>query len=257
MKKKYLLIIVPLTIGYLAGHFFPIEILRPNFPNSEILNKSEYYRFIVSIVSASITFLAVMVALFKDDLREYWKRPILIFSEPSQMTIEDLNTNSESGSSNGNLVSNRYLSRIEIKNNGNLPALNTEMFLEKLEFKEKDSNILQPIECYGKPLEWNGTESSSMILPVGAKKLIDIVVITAPEKVSKPDSQTIKNPSRVLIGEIQSNKEQTKGIWYATFGLYAQNHKPISFKIEIEWNGIWKPRLTEFNTQYQIKKIES
>lgn len=254
--KKTLLILMPLIIGYVAGHFFPVEILKPNYPETEILNKSEYYRFIVSIIAAIITFIAVLVALFKDDLREYWKRPKLVFSEPLQMTIEELNSNSESGSSNDNLTANKYISRIEIKNDGNLPAINTEIFLEKLEYKEKDTNIVQNIECYGKPLEWNGTELTSMILPVGAKKLIDIVVITAPEKVSKPDSQTTKNPSKIYIGGIKNNNEHLKGTWYATFGLYAQNHDPISFKIEMEWTGIWKPRLSEYKTQYQIKKVK-
>lgn len=253
--KKLLLLLIPLAIGYLAGNIFPIEILKPNYPESEVLNKSEYYRFIVSIIAAAITFCAVLVALFKDDLREYWKRPILKFAEPLQMTIEELNNNSESGSSNDTLVANKYISRIEIKNEGNLPAINTEIFLEKLEFKEKESSIIQNIECYGKPLAWNGTDSTSMILPVGAKKLIDIVIITAPEKVSKPDSQTTKNPSKIFIGGIQNNNEHLKGTWYATFGLYAQNHSPISFKIEMEWTGIWKPRLTEYKTQYQIKKV--
>jgi hypothetical protein len=255
MKKKYFLLIIPLVVGYLAGLYFPITILQPHYSDTEVLNKSEYYRFIISIISAVITFCAVMVALFKDDLREYWKRPKLAFSEPSQMTIEDLNSNSQSGSSNDNLIANRYISRIEIKNEGNLPAISTEIFLEKLEFKEKGSTIVQPIECYGKPFEWNGTESTSMVLPVGSKKLIDLVVITAPEKMSTPDSQTIKTASKIIIGEIESNKEQLKGNWYATFGLYAQNHKPISFKIEMEWTGIWKPRLTEFKSQYQIKKV--
>lgn len=254
--KNGIIVIVPLIVGYIIGVLFPIEILKPNFPETDILNKSEYYRFVVSLIAAFITLCAVIVALFKDDLREYWKRPILDFFEPTEMTIEEFNTNSESGSSTDNLVANKYISRIEIKNNGNLPSINTEIFIEKLEFKEKDTNIIQTIECYGKPLEWNGTESTSMILPVGAKKLIDITKITAPEKVSRPDSQTTKNPSKIIIGGIENNKEQTKGTWYATFGLYAQNHKPISFKIEMEWTGIWKPRLTEFKTQYQIKKVK-
>lgn len=258
MNKKYLkygLLVLSLLVGYIIGNYFPIEILKPNFPETDTLSKSEYYRFIVSIISALITFCAVMVALFKDDLREYWKRPKLIFSEPSQMTTEEFNNNSETGSSTDTLVANKYISRIEIKNNGNLPSINTEIFLEKLEFKEKDTNILQAIECYGKPLEWNGSESTSMVLPAGAKKLIDIVTITSPEKISRPDSPTSKNPSKIIIGGIQNTKEQIKGTWYATFGLYSQNHSPISFKIEMEWTGIWKPRLTEFKTQYQIKKV--
>ena len=29
---------------------------------------------------------------------------------------------------------------------------------------------------------------------------------------------------------------------------------PVSFKLEIEWTGIWKNRLTEFNNQFKISK---
>jgi hypothetical protein len=255
MIRKIVLLLIPLLVGYIIGHFFPISVLTPGYPDTDVLSKSEYYRFVVSVIAAAITFIAVVVALFKDDLREYWKRPNIKISEPSQMTIEEFNNGAESGSSTDHLMASKYISRIQIKNDGNLPAVNTEIFLEKLEFKEKNTNIIQPIECFGKPLQWNGTEASSMILPVGATKLLDLIKITAPEKVSMPDSQTIKNPSKIIIGELQIAKEQSKGIWYATFGIYSQNHDPISFKVEMEWTGIWKPRLTEFNTQYQIKKI--
>lgn len=253
MKKKYILFIIPIIIGYLAGIYFPLEILKPNYSDTDVLDKAQYYRFLISMISAFITFCAVVVALFKDDLRAYWKRPQVEFSEPNQIIIEEFNNNLDS--SNTALIATKYISRIEIKNNGNLPAISTEIFLEKLEFKEKNTTILQPIECYGKPLVWNGTESTSMILPVGAKKLIDIITITAPEKISKPDSQTTKTPSKIIIGDIVNKKEHSKGTWFATFGLYAQNHKTISFKIEMEWNGVWKSRLTEFKSQFQIKKV--
>lgn len=253
MSKKYILLIIPLIVGYLVGIFFPIEILKPNFTDTDIINKTQYYKILISIISTFITFCAVIVALFKDDLRAYWKRPKIEFIKPSQFTIEEFNNNSDSSSNT--LIATKYISRIEIKNNGNIPAINTEIFLEKLDFKEKNATILQPIECYGKPLVWNGTESTSMILPVGSKKLIDIITIVAPEKTSKPDSQTIKTPSKIIIGDIVNKKEHSKGTWYATYGLYAQNHKTISFKIEMEWNGVWKTRLTEFSSQYQIKKV--
>jgi hypothetical protein len=257
MQKKYfkfLVLIALIVLVYAIGNYFPIEILKPDYPETDVLNKSEYYRFIVSIISAFITFCAVLVALFKDDLREYWKRPRLILSEPSQITIEDLN-DYETESTNRALIANRYISRIEIKNSGNIPSINTELFLEKLEFKSKESTIIQQIECYGKPLQWNGSESTAMVLPVGAKKLIDIVNITVPEKISKPDSQIEKNPSKIIIGGIPNHKEKNKGTWYATFGLYSQNHSLVSFKVEIEWTGVWTSRLTEFKSQYQIKIV--
>ena len=179
MQKKYfklLALIILSIIAYAIGNYFPIEILKADYPETDVLNKSEYYRFIVSIISAFITLCAVLVALFKDDLREYWKRPRLLINEPSQITIEDLN-DYENSPTNSALIANKYISRIEIKNNGNIPSINTELFLEKLEFKAKESTIIQQIECYGKPLQWNGSDSTAMVLPVGAKKIVNIVNI--------------------------------------------------------------------------------
>ncbi|WP_312297813.1 MULTISPECIES: hypothetical protein [Chryseobacterium] len=253
MNKKYLLLLIPLIIGYFAGIYFPISILKPNYPDTDFLNKAQYYQFIVSIIAASITSCAVLVALFKDDLREYWKRPkIRVIMSKDKHTTEEFNTSSESGSSSDPLIAGKYISKVEIENIGNLAALNTEIILEKLEYKEKDTSIVQNIECSGKPLNWNGLDTTNITLPVGAKKTICIVSITAPEKISKPDGQTNKVPSKIAIGEVESNKDQNKGTWTAVFTIYAQNYKPTSFIIEMEWTGIWKTRLTEFNSQYKI-----
>lgn len=255
MQKKYfkfLVFIALLVLIYLIGNYFPIGIIKPNFPETDVLNKSEYYRFIVSIISAFITFCAVLVALFKDDLREYWKRPRLILSEPTQITIEGFN-DVETESTNRALVANKYISRIEIQNSGNISSVNTELLIEKLEFKAKDSTIIQEIECYGKSLPWNGSDSTTMVLPAGVKRLIDIVFITVPEKISKPDSSTVTSPSKISIGGITNHVEKNNGTWIATFGLYSQNHSLVTFKVEIEWSGIWKSRLAEFKSQYQIK----
>lgn len=141
--------------GYLLGNFVPLELFKPNFSN-ETLNKGEYYRLLISIISAVITFCAVLVALFKDDLRELWKKPIIQFSTPDEMTIEDLNSSLESETANDIPISNRYISRIEVKNVGNMPALNAEIYLDKLEYIPKDSTISQSLECSGSALKWNG-----------------------------------------------------------------------------------------------------
>ncbi|KYH03923.1 hypothetical protein A1704_19320 [Chryseobacterium cucumeris] len=253
MNKKYLLYLIPLIVGYIVGHFFPISILKPNYPDTEVLTKAQYYQFAIAIIAASITFCAVLVALFKDDLREYWKKPqINVNMSTDRHTIEEFNTASESGSSSDPLIAGRYISKVEIENIGNLASLNTEIILEKLQFKEKDTNITQDIECSGKPLNWNGLDATSITLPVGAKKTISIVSISAPEKMSRPDGQSMKVPPKIVVGEVETNKEQIKGTWTAVFTIYAQNYKPTSFTVVMEWTGIWKTRLTEFNSQYQI-----
>ena len=253
MRKLYkisVLLIIGM-IGYSLGNYIPMEIFNPNFTD-ENLTKSDYYRLLIAIISAIITFFAVLVALFKDDLRELWKRPIIQFCTPDEMTIEDLNSSLESETASDIPVAKRYYSRIEVKNIGNMPALNAEIYLDKLEYIPKDSTISQNIECSGAALNWNGSESHTIIIPPGGKKLIKIVEILAPEKISTPESEKINKPPLLTIGEIENNKETAKGKWTATFSLYAQNLKPIRFTVEIEWNGVWKTRLTEFKKLYKI-----
>ena len=255
MNKLYkiLLLIAALVLGYIVGNFLPLDILKPNFTDNQI-DKAEYYRLLVSIISAIITFSAVLVALFKDDLRELWKRPIVRFNIPEQMTIEDLNSSLESETVNATPIASRYISRIEVKNDGNLPVINAEIYLDKLEFVPKDSNIKQNLECTSSALVWNGDYVSNIIIPPGGKKLVEIAQIFPPETFSTPDSQKINRPATLIIGQVESTKDRNKGKWIAKFSLYAQNHRPTSFEVEIDWNGLWKTRLTEFNNHYQIKK---
>lgn len=242
-----------IVIGYILGNYLPLDILKPSF-HDEPIGKAEYYKLIISIISALITFSAVIVALFKDDFREYWKRPKIEFSIPNEITIEDLSSSLESESGNDTLIANKYISRIEVKNVGNLPTLNAEIYLDKLEFTPKDASIAQFIESSSSALEWNGSESVTIIIPPGGKKLINLIEITPPEKISTPGSQIASKPPCLIIGSIKNTKEQQKGKWTATFSLYAQNHSPTSFSIEIEWTGVWKNRLTEFNNQFKIVK---
>ena len=250
---KITIVVVAIFFGYVLGNNLPIDFLKPNLTDDNV-TKSDYYKLIISLISAFITFCAVIVALFKDDFRELWKHPKIEFQVPVNITIEDIDSPENAKSESTFIQANRYISRIEVHNKGNLPALNAEIYLEKLEFIPKESTISQHIETPGSALKWNATESISIIIPPGGKKLINVVEITAPENTSLPDSAKTNKPSNLIIGNIINTTEREKGKWKATFSLYAQNLKPISFEIIVEWTGLWKNRLTEFNNQYKISK---
>lgn len=255
MRKYYksISLIIAIIAAYFIGNLIPIDFFKPKFID-ETISSTEYYKIMLSITSACITFFAVLVALFKDDFREYWKKPKIQFQIPSQMTIEDLSSSLYSESNNDNIFANKYISRIEVRNIGNLPALNSEFYLDKLEYIPKDTSIAQTIECSGAALEWNGADVQNIIIPPGGKKLINIIEVTPPEKISTPESEKTNKPPCLIIGKIKSSREQQKGKWIATFSLYAQNHRPVSFTLEIEWTGVWKNRLTEFSNQFKISK---
>lgn len=253
--KKWAIAILFVILAYIMGLIFPTEFLKPKFSDNDILNKAEYYRTVIAIISAFITFCAMIVALFKEDFREHWKRPKIAFVTPNNLTIEEFTSQENENSNSERLViANKYISRMEVINEGNLPALNAEIYLEKLNFTPKNSTIEQNIETTSTALKWNGSNTISIIIPPGGKKLIKIVEITCPENYSTPDSKQITKPSNITIGDIKGIKEHEKGIWKAKFNLYAQNHKPISFEIEIEWDGVWQNRFTEFKNHYKLTK---
>ena len=58
------IIFIGLIISYYLGNNLPLEYLKPNL-TSQDLTKGEYLKFITAAISACITFLAVIVALFK------------------------------------------------------------------------------------------------------------------------------------------------------------------------------------------------
>lgn len=257
MKRKVIIGIFPLIvfIAYLFGNYLPIEAIRPIITD-KTLSKGEYNSFISSLISSIITFFTLLIALFKEDLRELWKRPILKFELPENHTIEDLDSSLDSESEIETIIAKRYLSSIQIINSGNLPALDCEMYLDSLEFTPNDSSIKQNIFCPSSSLEWNGTESKIVVIPSGGKKIIDIIMVTAPEKYSTPDSEKTNNKSQLHIGLIPFENYECKGIWNAKFILFAKNHKPVNLDIEVKWNGVWKGRLTDFDKLFQIKLVK-
>jgi hypothetical protein len=247
------ILVISLLVGYILGNYIPTDILKPNYVGDTI-TLSDYYKLLVSIVSASMTFLALVIALFKDDIREMWKRPRLSFSLPDNHTIEDTYSYLDSESGSETIRAKKYVSRVLIKNSGNLPALHCEMYLVSLEFVPKSASLTQNIECSSAPLEWNGIGATPIIISPGGSKMVNIVEITAPEKVSTPDSaKTNKNP-QLIIGTIPNHEDHDKGDWKAKFSLFAQNHSEVvSIEVHINWSGLWKNRLADFNSQYKIE----
>ena len=240
-------------IAYLIGNWIPIELLKPNIVKTDV-ESSHFLSIVISAIAALVTFLAVIVALFKEDIRKFWEFSSLTVSIPDNNIVEKLNAQSGSVQTGEDvhLEAQFYHSRIEIKNSGNISAIGAELYLEKLEFKNETYTNTQYIETSGSPLNWSGTEKFSIIIPPGGKKLVDIVDLIAPEKQSLPDGEKTIIPAKLKIGNVENPKEFNKGKWTGTFGLYSQNAKPYRFQVFVEWSGKWEKRLTEMKIFLKI-----
>jgi hypothetical protein len=251
---KLLFIIFLSVISYLIGNWMPIRYFIINVKDADIYSP-DYLKIIIALVSAIVTFLAVIVALFKEDIRKLWEFSKIIVVIPDNDIVEKLNTDSDSSKigEDVHLEAQKYQSRIEVNNNGNIPAIGAELYLEKLEYNSDGFANTQYIETLGMPLSWHGTDRYSIIIPPGGKKLIDIVELICPEKQSQPNGINTVIPQKLIIGNVENPTDFKKGKWKGTFGLYSQNAKPLRFQVIVEWSGKWEKRLAEMKKYLKIE----
>lgn len=240
-------------LAYLIGNWVPIEYLKPNIVKSD-LKSAEYYTIVISSISAIVTFLAVIVALFKDDIRKIWNYSKIEIKIPTENIKERTSSSndSQSDSSESHIEARKYESRIEISNIGNISTIGAELYLEKLTFEGLGYATIQTIETTGVPLCWSGSDKTTIIIPPEGRKLVKIFELISPEKQSLPNGENTTVPAQLKIGNIDNNHEFSNGKWIGTFVLYSQNAKPVRFSVKIEWNGRWEKRLTEMKQYLKI-----
>ncbi|HXX35843.1 MAG TPA: hypothetical protein VEM15_15340 [Thermodesulfobacteriota bacterium] len=85
-------------------------------------------------VGAAITFLAILVALFKEELQRLWRRAVLDLSVKTQPPDCHISMTTYRDPTTGTLLAegNCYYLRLWVQNNGNSPATNVQVFATKL-----------------------------------------------------------------------------------------------------------------------------
>jgi len=243
-------LILTLALGYELGQLLPIEYLRPTIVDKN-LSINDLYTRVISVIGTLITSLAVVVALFKEDIRKRWEyaKPTIDFK--SEKGLAEVLDQVQS-----NIKAKKYESIICVTNVGNLATKNCEIYLEKLTFKNVNYATAQEIPTTGQPIEWNGKTETKTLIPSKAKGHLTVVEIISPQQQSVPSGSihTDTKP-RLKIGNIECPQEFINGIFHAKFVLYSENTKPCEYNISVNWNGKWEERLTEMSNCVSINKV--
>lgn len=247
--------IILLILGYVIGVIHPIKYFQFTYDATPI-SRAEHIKIFVSIGAAFLTFCAVVVALFKEKILFTFNKPKISIEKPSVKSNLEVITDKKQLGRNEVIEATMYVSRLVIKNSGNSAATDVAISLEKLEFKETNFTISSPFEPRGESLIWNNNQEKINILP-NSEKLINIIEIFAPKKTSTPEGKTeIHEDAQLIIGNYYDCDKRTRaGVWTATFVLHAKNHKHITFSLNVEWQGKWKGRLSDFEGEYKYDII--
>lgn len=249
------ILILLVILAYLVGNWIPIAYLKPTVTPKN-LESPEYYSLIIGILSAFATFLAVVAALFKDDLRKYWvySKFKIDFEDSNKLIemleVENSETTSESGSNHYKAA--KYECILNIENIGNKTAKNCELYIEKLSFSGEGFPETQSIKINTSSLTWDGESDKKIIIPQEGKKSVRILELLEPKNQSLPDGRSKQKNSELIIGGVKCPIEYRKGNWEANIIVYADDSKPYKFVLELNWNGKWEQRFSEMNKCLKI-----
>lgn len=248
--SRILISLFLLIMGYLLGVFFPL-CLRPNIAEAPI-TKGEYINVFINIVVAIASFLAVIVALFKESILSLLNHPNLAIQLLDDGIIENIDREQQYPKTES------YVCLLEINNKGNKVAEGTEIVVEEVQYSKRSKNDLQPIRGYRgkKKLFW---DSVAVELPTFIPKEIELFNIVCPNNYGTPDVPTTDNIEklRIKFNGLDLNLNQTeKGFWQIKYYIRYKGGKSVRFSLLVEWDGTWKSRKMEMKDVLKVKLKE-
>lgn len=246
MNKSWLLIAGVSILSYIIGNIFPVKIFILNIDWKQACSPGEVFYYFICVIQAIATIAAVIVALFNDDLKRYFKKPKLTVTLHKEELIEELvkNCGSEKKAA-------RYHNSIDIFNSGNENVQECEIYIDGISFKglgmQKTIELLSKSIC----LNWNDNVSEpKTFIPMQGKKSIQIYEIFPPEEQSTPGGNDVEQiPPSLRIGSYNVPNEYCGGTWEITLCLYSPTLKPFKFKVTLEWDGCWENRQMEMKNK--------
>lgn len=242
MKKKWLITFATIgIIAYLLGNIVPIKAFVPNVDWNKQISSGELFYYFINTIQAIGTVGAVIIALFSDNIKNYFRKPKLDISLHSNDLIEELdNCNGE------NRKAKRYHNSVDVFNKGNINAESCEIYIDSILFKglgmQNSIELLQSEHL----LYWSGNEKrNNTYIPVQGKKSFQLYEIFPPEEQGTPGGSASKVPPQLFIGSYKVPDEYCGGKWEITICLYSPSLKPQKFKVIIEWDGNWENRQME------------
>lgn len=234
-----LLLLVSILLGYIFGCLWPLgSIMYPLSDNP--VDRGQNLDNFISIFVALFTLLAVIVALFKDEIVGNFKS-VDINVDVLCDTVEEYLNESQG---NGDPTVAKFYNQIVFRNKGNINALDCELLLEKISFKSQTDLLPRSINILKNKVLISGQERT-YIPKNGGHREADLIEITT----SEDPNGNKKNQLLIADNPVPSRA----GTWTVECCLNMSNASIKHCQFEIVWDGNWHEHKN--NMQIQIKKI--
>ena len=234
-----LLLLVSILLGYIFGCLWPLGSIMYTLSDNTVDRGQNLDNFI-SIFVALFTLLAVIVALFKDEIVGNFKS-VDINVDVLCDTVEEYLNESQG---NGDPTVAKFYNQIVFRNKGNINALDCELLLEKISFKSQTDLLPRSINILKNKVLISGQERT-YIPKNGGHREADLIEITT----SEDPNGNKKNQLLIADNPVPSRA----GTWTVECCLNMSNASIKHCQFEIVWDGNWHEHKN--NMQIQIKKI--
>lgn len=228
-------------MGYLFGWLLPPWHI---VPEGSQMTQTETYKTIIGILGMVGTIGAVVVALFQNEIRSWFKSVGLeakLHSEGFNEDVEDVKEVKRA---------TRYYNELEISNKGNLNALNCELYIESARITYNNNSNRQLHFSNDQLLGANS--GKEIYIPSEGKKIIPLFEILRPEEQSTPDGSSESTLPKLKILGIE-DLNGANGKVQVDYCIYAVNSRPLRFKFTLDWTGAWEQRKEEMKNLLKLK----
>ena len=218
------------------------------------------------------TFLAVIVALFKEDIVRLWRKPVLQarikLSAPdchkTIMTATNLETRAI-------IEADCYYFRLWIENTGNQRAEKVQVFMSKVSRRKANGSFVEDKSFLPMNLRWSHSQSPNLGPEIFAEgispqmgKHCDLAHILDPKRrqifccsfPDVPQEKTILEYDLEIAPNTLSHLAPP-GVYRIDFKLAAANMDPITKTIEINHTGDWhESEVKMFSDGFEMREIK-
>lgn len=250
MKK----IIISLIIGIIIGFVIGITVLDcfhvPIEDKSYGVLEAVYY--ISTPLATIITFLAVIVALFGNEIRMWLYREKCDVSIDRNIFVEDI-----AGQEHlPNIEARKYDCNLCIENVGGSEIEGLGLFIKSVSYREnKDAKVKKLKVLNQKALYWNKPDELRVnFLPLD-KKFVPILRIHPNITTQTPDDkQSSVKPLHIsIMGHSLDGKYNKKGIWEIEYTLSTTRKLIKEFTVIVSWTGTWQQREKEMCDEVTVE----
>lgn len=207
-------------------------------------------------VSGIGTTFAVIVALFKDPITSWWRKPRLVATctRETPWTVRVLISAGvwqPSGHVEVSWSGNCYYIRLQVENNGRTRAERVQVRALGLERRGVDHNFAEIPTTLPFNMKWSNSPSAQAVtvldgISSGMSAFCDIISLCDPANAQQRRPSGV--PTEVTIGQLQLEFELpdewillAPGTYRLTLRIAAANVKPFVRTIEFTHSGIWTP----------------